>query len=110
MFIPAAGGGIRSKMTAGDVGHDYDAGNSHRRVLCSYPVIHSPDKKSFWSLGISMPEAEITRISDPIRKKMVFFLAILRGHRRRHGHPGHRRGQPDVQRDHRAHPGPSARA
>ena len=77
MFIPAAGGGIRSKMTAGKVGDDYDAATATDVFYAPIRSIHSPDGKSFWSLGISMPEAEITRIADPIRNKMVFILEII---------------------------------
>jgi sigma-B regulation protein RsbU (phosphoserine phosphatase) len=77
MFIPAAGGAIRSKMTAGKVGDDYDAATATNVFYAPIRSIHSPDGKSFWSLGISMPEAEITRIADPIRNKMVLILEII---------------------------------
>jgi methyl-accepting chemotaxis protein len=39
--------------------------------------IRSPDGKSFWSVEISMPEAEIARLADPIREKMFFLLGIV---------------------------------
>jgi sigma-B regulation protein RsbU (phosphoserine phosphatase) len=77
MFIPAAGGAIRSKMTAGKVGDDYDAAAATDVFYAPIRSIHSPDGKSFWSLGISMPEAEITRIADPIRNKMILILEII---------------------------------
>jgi len=66
MFIPPAGGAIRSKMIAGDVDHDYDAAAA---TDVFYAPIYSADGKSFWSLGFSMREAEIARLADPIRKK-----------------------------------------
>jgi serine phosphatase RsbU (regulator of sigma subunit)/HAMP domain-containing protein len=77
MFIPAAGGAIRSKMTAGKVGDDYDASIATNVFYAPIRSIHSPDGKSFWSLGISMPEAEITRMADPIRNKMVLILEMI---------------------------------
>jgi phosphoserine phosphatase RsbU/P len=76
MFIPAAGSPIWSKMIAGDVGRDYDAGAA---TDVFYAPIYSADNKSFWSLGFSMPEAEITRIAAPIREKMLVLLAFLLG-------------------------------
>jgi sigma-B regulation protein RsbU (phosphoserine phosphatase) len=76
MFIPAAGSPIRSKMIAGDLGHDYDAATA---TDLFYAPIYSADNKSFWSLGFSMPEAEITRIFEPIRKRMLSLVAFLLG-------------------------------
>jgi sigma-B regulation protein RsbU (phosphoserine phosphatase) len=76
MFIPAAGGAIRSKMIAGDVGHDYVPATA---TDVFYAPIYSPDGKSFWSLGFSMREAEIAGLADPIRKKMFFLLELIVG-------------------------------
>ncbi len=75
-FIPEPGGRIRSKMTAGDTGIEYSV---DRAVFVAYaPIrsIHSPDGKSFWSVGISMPEREITQIADDIHNKLVSVLEV----------------------------------
>jgi serine phosphatase RsbU (regulator of sigma subunit) len=77
IFIPAAGGAIRSKMIAGDVGYDHEAKTATDVFYAPIRSIRSPDGKSFWSVGISMPEAEITRLADPIRKKMFFLLGLI---------------------------------
>jgi phosphoserine phosphatase RsbU/P len=77
MFIPAASSAIRSKMIAGDVGHDYDAATAVHVFYAPIRSIHSADEKSFWSVGISMPEAEITRLADNIQRRMVFMLGLI---------------------------------
>jgi sigma-B regulation protein RsbU (phosphoserine phosphatase) len=79
MFIPAAGGGIRSKMTAGDVGTDYDAATATYVAYAPIRSIDSFDEKSSWSVGISMPEAEITRVADVIQRRMFLMLKVMAG-------------------------------
>ena len=76
MFIPQAGGVIRSKMAAGSAGIEYAA--DHAAYVAYAPIrsIHSPDGKSFWSVGISMPEAEMTGLADDIQQRMVFALDL----------------------------------
>ena len=64
MFIPAAGGAIRSKMVAGEVGYDHDAASATDVFYAPIRSIRSPDGKSFWSVGISLPEAEIDQVAD----------------------------------------------
>jgi sigma-B regulation protein RsbU (phosphoserine phosphatase) len=76
MFIPAAGSPIRSNMNAGKIGHDYDAAAA---TDVFYAPIYSADGKTFWSLGFSMPEAEITRLAEPIRRKMFLMLELVLG-------------------------------
>ena len=39
--------------------------------------IHSSDGKSFWSVGISMPEREITQLADDIHNKLVAVLEVV---------------------------------
>jgi serine phosphatase RsbU (regulator of sigma subunit) len=76
MFIPEAGGGIRSKMAAGDSGMQFAAGSATYVAYAPIRSIHSQDGKSFWSAGISMPEAEITRLADVVEQRMVFVLEL----------------------------------
>jgi sigma-B regulation protein RsbU (phosphoserine phosphatase) len=76
MFIPKAGGGIRSKMAAGDSGIQFAADSATYVAYAPIRSIHSPDGKSFWSAGISMPEAEITRLADNVEQRMVFVLEL----------------------------------
>jgi|SRR5271165_6448837 len=76
MFIPEAGSGIRSKMAAGDTGIEYAAGSATYVAYAPIRSIHSPDGKSFWSVGISMPEGEITRLADDTQNRMVFVLEL----------------------------------
>lgn len=79
MFIPEAGGAVRRKMTAGDSGIQFDAGGASYVSYAPIRSIHSPDGKSFWSVGISMPEGEITRVADDIQQRMDFVFQLLVG-------------------------------
>ncbi len=79
MFTPKAGGGVRREMTAGQAGIDLDAASATYVAYAPIRSIHSPDGKAFWSLGISMPEGEITRLADEIQKRSVFVLGLLLG-------------------------------
>jgi sigma-B regulation protein RsbU (phosphoserine phosphatase) len=79
MFVPAAGGSIRSKMAAGDAGTDYDAATATYVAYAPIRSIHSFDRTSSWSVGISMPEAEITRVADDIQRRMFFMLKLMAG-------------------------------
>ena len=76
MFIPPAGGGIRSKMAAGEVGHVYDAANATHVFYAPIPSIHSADAKSVWSLGMSVPEAAITRLAKETQRRLFFVLEM----------------------------------
>jgi serine phosphatase RsbU (regulator of sigma subunit) len=76
MFIPKAGGGIRSKMVAGNTGIAYAAGSATYVAYAPIRSIRSPDGKSFWSVGLSMPEAEITRLAKDTQQTMIFALAV----------------------------------
>jgi serine phosphatase RsbU (regulator of sigma subunit) len=76
MFIPKAGGAIRSKMAAGDSGIAYAADGAADVAFAPIRSIRSPDGKSFWSVGISMPEAEITRLAGETQQRMVFVLEL----------------------------------
>jgi phosphoserine phosphatase RsbU/P len=71
MFIPEAGGDIRSKMASGNTGIAYAADGAAVVAYAPIRSIRSPDGKSFWSVGISMPEAEITRLADETHKRLV---------------------------------------
>jgi sigma-B regulation protein RsbU (phosphoserine phosphatase) len=76
MFVPKAGGAIRSKMIAGDNGINYDAGSATYVAYAPIRAIYSPDRKTFWSVGISMPEGEITRLADDTQRRLVFVLEL----------------------------------
>ena len=77
MFIPKAGGGVRSKMVTGDIGIEYVADAANYVAYAPIRSIRSSDGKSFWSLGISMPEQDITKLADDIHKKLVAVLEVL---------------------------------
>ncbi len=77
MFIPQAGGPIRSKMAAGDIGTEYAVDSATYVAYAPIRSIHSYDGKSFWSVGISMPERDITRLADDIHKKLVSVLEVV---------------------------------
>ncbi len=76
MFIPQVGGGIRSEMAAGGTGILYAVGDAAYVAYAPIRSIHSPDGKSFWSVGISMPEAEMTGLADDVQPRMVFALHL----------------------------------
>ena len=76
MFIPEAGGVVRSKMTAGDTGIEYDADHATHVAYAPIRSIHSPDGKSFWSLGVTIPGAEMARLADDIQQRMFFALGL----------------------------------
>ena len=76
MFIPKAGGGIRSKMAAGNTGIEYAADSATYVAYAPITAIRSPDGKSSWSVGISMPESEITRLADDTQQRMIFVLEL----------------------------------
>ncbi len=77
MFIPDAGGDIRRKMAAGETGILFDAVSASWVAYAPIPSIHSVDRNAHWSLGISMPEAEITRLADEIQQTMTTILKWL---------------------------------
>lgn len=79
MFIPEAGSDIRRKMTAGGSGMEFDAARAAYVFYAPIRSIHSADGKSFWSVGISMSQAEITRLADDIQKFMALVLNVLVG-------------------------------
>ena len=79
MFIPNAGGDIRSKMAAGNTGVGYDAGGAAYVAYAPIRSMRSPDGKSFWSAGVSMPEAQITQITDVTQQRLVFVLELAVG-------------------------------
>ena len=77
MFIPEAGGDIRSKMTAGNTGVGYDG--AFDVAYAPIRSIRSPDGKSFWSAGVLMPEAQIGQITDVTQQRLVFVLELAVG-------------------------------
>ena len=79
MFIPEAGSDIRRKMTAGSSGFGFDVGRAAYVFYAPIRSIHSADGKSFWSVGISMPQAEITRLADDIQQFMALVLKLMLG-------------------------------
>ena len=86
MFVPGVGSDLRRKMTAGETGIAFDAASVSWVAYAPIPSIQSANRnrKSYWSLGISMPETEITRLADEIQQTtrivlqwlVVAFLAI----------------------------------
>ena len=79
MFIPKAGDQIRSKMIAGDTGVALDAASANYVSFAPIRNVHTRDRKSFWSVGVSMPEGEITQLADDIHKKLVSVLELVLG-------------------------------
>ena len=78
-FVPKAGGDIRSIMAAGEIGIGYTSDSATYVAYAPIRSIHSPDGKSFWSVGISMPEQDITQLADDIYKKLVSVLEMVLG-------------------------------
>lgn len=79
MFIPESGSDIRRKMNAGGSGFEFDAASATYVFYAPIRSIHSADGKAFWSVGISMSQAEITRLADDIQKFMALVLNVLVG-------------------------------
>jgi len=77
MFVPGADSDLRRKMMAGETGLAFDAASVSWVAYAPIPSIQSADRKSYWSLGIAMPEAEITRLADEIQQTMKTLLQWL---------------------------------
>ena len=77
MFIPETGSGIRQRMTAGATNIEFDPASASWVAYAPIHSIRSADGKSYWSLGISMPEAKITRLADEVQARMALFLELL---------------------------------
>ena len=103
MFIPEAGGDIRSKMIAGDTGVEYDVDSANYVAYAPIRSIHSPDGKSFWSVGISMPERGDYRACRRDPQQVGLGAGSGPGHLRGHDRRGGLRRHEDLERDHRAH-------
>lgn len=76
MFIPPAGGGIRSEMTAGNTGVEYVPDSA---AYVAYAPILSAGGKSFWSAGVSLPEAAITQITSVSQQRLIAELELAVG-------------------------------
>ncbi|MCU7920585.1 MAG: SpoIIE family protein phosphatase [Candidatus Thiodiazotropha sp. (ex Epidulcina cf. delphinae)] len=82
MFIPKTSSGIRQKMTDGGNGFEFDAESATYVFYAPIRSIGSLDEKSAWrawSVGISMPESEITRLAGDIQQKMNLVFRLLVG-------------------------------
>ncbi len=79
MFIPKARGEIRKKMVAGDTGTVYDADSANYVAFAPIRTVNTYNGESSWSVGISMPEREITQLADDIHKKLVAVLEVVLG-------------------------------
>jgi hypothetical protein len=64
MFIPAVDSDIRKIMTSGKAGIEWDRARAAYVAYAPIRSISAMDGKLFWSLGISISEAEITRLAD----------------------------------------------
>ena len=79
MFIPEVGGDVRSRMVAGDTGAAYDVASANYVAYAPIRAVHTRDGKKTWSVGVSMPEHEITELADEIHKKLVAVLELVLG-------------------------------
>lgn len=77
MFIPQVGGDIRSRMVAGGTGAAYDVASANYVAYAPIRTVHTDSGKSTWSVGVSMPEREITQLADEIHKKLVAVLQLV---------------------------------
>jgi sigma-B regulation protein RsbU (phosphoserine phosphatase) len=77
MFIPAVDSDIRKIMTSGKAGIEWDRARAAYVAYAPIRSISAMDGKLFWSLGISISEAEITRLADEIRHRARLMLALL---------------------------------
>ena len=79
MFIPAARGSIRRTMTAGETGIAFDKESGTYVAFAPIRSIHSPDARRFWSVGVSMPQREITRLAGDIQQRLARDFSVLLG-------------------------------
>src|SRR5271165_1831260 len=66
-------------MVAGDTGTAYDADSANYVAFAPIRTVHTYNGESSWSVGISMPEREITQLADDIHKKLVAVLEVVLG-------------------------------
>jgi sigma-B regulation protein RsbU (phosphoserine phosphatase) len=78
-FVPKAGGDIRSRMVAGKIGTEYVVDSATYVAYAPIRSIHAPDGKSFWSVGVSIPEREVTRLADDIQSRLVALWELVLG-------------------------------
>jgi len=76
MFVPKAGGVIPTKMAAGEAGITYDAGSATYVAYAPIRSMFSPDGKSFWSVGVSMPEAGMTLLANELTQRIRFTVGL----------------------------------
>jgi serine phosphatase RsbU (regulator of sigma subunit) len=79
MYVPPLNSEIRRKMISGESGFAFDAENATYIAYAPIRSIHSPDQKSYWSVGISMPEAEVTRLADDVQNRVNVVYKLLAG-------------------------------
>jgi len=79
MFIPEVGGDIRSKMVAGGTGAAYDVASANYVAYAPIRTVHTRNGRRTWSVGVSIPEHEITQLADDIHKKLVAVLELVLG-------------------------------
>jgi phosphoserine phosphatase RsbU/P len=79
MYVPPLDSEIRRKMISGESGFAFDAGSATYVAYAPIRSIHSPDKKTYWSVGISMPEAEVTRLADDVQNRVNAVYKMLLG-------------------------------
>jgi sigma-B regulation protein RsbU (phosphoserine phosphatase) len=64
-------------MTSGKTGIDWDRARAAYVAYAPIRSISALDGQSVWSLGISISEAEVTRIADDIRRRSRLMFALL---------------------------------
>ena len=76
MFVPPAGGAIRSKMAAGETGQVFDEASRNWIFYAPIQSIRSKEAKTVWSLGMSVPEGMITRLAKDTQRRLFFVVEM----------------------------------
>ncbi|WP_294540608.1 SpoIIE family protein phosphatase [uncultured Rhodoblastus sp.] len=78
-FVPKANGHIRLKMVSGETGVEYDPDNATYVAFAPIRAVRTERGETTWSIGVSMPEREITQLAEDIHKRLVAVLQLVLG-------------------------------
>ena len=77
MVVADTASGVRRTMTLGRAGIAFDSAAAVFFAYAPIRSIRSPDGKTYWSLGISMPQREILDLADQVEGRMSILLRVL---------------------------------
>lgn len=78
-YVPPAAGEIRRQMVAGETGIHHDAAQAVYVAHAPLRTHRTAAQGASWSLGVAIPEREITRLADEIQRQLALVLALLAG-------------------------------